>query len=52
MVLLIVRGLLRRPSLAGTPTVTFCSLHIHNVIFYGGYTGTWSSTTLTSLGVT
>ena len=30
MVLLIVRGLLRRPSLSGTPTVTFCSVHIHN----------------------
>ena len=32
MVLLIVRALLRRPSLAGTPTVTFCSVHIHNVV--------------------
>ena len=32
MVLLIVRGLLRRPSLSGTPTVTFCSAHIHNVV--------------------
>ena len=32
MVLLIVRGLLRRPSLAGTPTVTCCSIHIHNVV--------------------
>ena len=32
MVLLIVRGLLRRPSLTGTPTVTFCSVHIHNVV--------------------
>ena len=31
MALLIVRGLLRRPSLSGTPTVTFCSVHIHNV---------------------
>ena len=31
MVLPIVRGLLRRPSLSGTPTVTFCSVHIHNV---------------------
>ena len=30
MVLLIVRALLRRPSLSGTPTVTFCSVHIHN----------------------
>ena len=28
MVLLIVRGLLRRPSLSGSPTVTFCSVHI------------------------
>ena len=32
MVLLIVRCLLRRPSLSGTPTVTFCSVHIHNVV--------------------
>ena len=32
MVLLIVQGLLRRPSLSGTPTVTFCSVHIHNVV--------------------
>ena len=31
MVLPIVRGLLRR-SLSGTPTVTFCSVHIHNVV--------------------
>ena len=31
-VLLIVRGLLRRPSLSGTPTVTCCSVHIHNVV--------------------
>ena len=30
--LLIVRALLRRPSLSGTPTVTFCSVHIHNVV--------------------
>ena len=30
MVLLIVRGLLRQPS--GTPTVTFCSVHIHNFV--------------------
>ena len=30
MVLLIVRGLLRHPSLLGTPTVTFCS--VHNVV--------------------
>ena len=27
--LLIVRGLLRRLSLSGTPAVTFCSVHIH-----------------------
>ena len=26
------RALLRRPSLSGTPTVTFCSVHIHNVV--------------------
>ena len=32
MVLLIVRGLLRRPSLSGSPTVTFCSVHIHNIV--------------------
>ena len=32
MVLLIVRALLRRPSLSSTPTVTFCSVHIHNVV--------------------
>ena len=32
MVALVVRGLLRRPSLSGTPTVTFCSVHIHNVV--------------------
>ena len=32
MVLLIVRALLRRPSLSGTHTVTFCSVHIHNVV--------------------
>ena len=32
MVLLIVRGLLRRPSLSGSPTVTFCSVYIHNVV--------------------
>ena len=32
MVLLIVRGLLRRPSLSGSPTVTICSVHIHNVV--------------------
>ena len=32
MVLLNVRGLLRRPSLSGTLTVTFCPVHIHNVL--------------------
>ena len=32
MVLLIVRALLRRPSLSGTPTVTSCPVHIHNVV--------------------
>ena len=32
MVTLIVRGLMRRPSLSGTPTVTFCSVHIDNVV--------------------
>ena len=32
MVLLIVRALLRRLSLAGTPTVTYCSVHINNVV--------------------
>ena len=26
------RGLLRRPSFSGTPTVTFCCVHIHNVV--------------------
>ena len=26
------QGLLRRPSLSGTPTVTLCSVHIHNVV--------------------
>ena len=30
MVLLVDRGVLRRPSLSGTPTVTFWSVHIHN----------------------
>ena len=32
MVPLIVRALLRRPSLSKTSTVTFCSVHIHNVV--------------------
>ena len=31
-VLLVVRGIVRRPSLSGTPTVTFCFVHIHNVV--------------------
>ena len=31
-VLLVVRGLLRRPSLSGSPTVTLCSVHIHKVV--------------------
>ena len=29
---LVVRGLLRHPSLSGSPTVTFCSVHVHNVV--------------------
>ena len=29
---LIVRRLLRRTSISGIPTVTFCSVHIHNVV--------------------
>ena len=32
MVSLIDRGLLRRPPLSGSPTVTFRSVHIHNVV--------------------
>ena len=32
MVLLTVRGLLRRPSHSGSPAVTFCSVHIHNIV--------------------
>ena len=32
MVVLVARGLLRRPSLSVSPTVTFCSVHIHNVV--------------------
>ena len=60
MVLLIVRVLLRR-SLSGTPTVTFCSVHISDVVAknvtlplttHGDYMGTCSSTTWTSLGPT
>ena len=49
MVLLIVRALLRRPSLSGTPTVTFCSYTFmmsllrrvtHPLIYFSGFTGT------------
>ena len=32
MAALVVRGLLRRPPLSGSPTVTFCSVHVHNVV--------------------
>ena len=32
MAALVVRGLLRRPSLSGSPTVTFCSVHVHNKV--------------------
>ena len=32
MAALVVRGLLRRPSLSGIPTVTFCSVHVRNVV--------------------
>ena len=32
MVVLVVRGLLRRPSLSRSPTVTLCSVHVHNVV--------------------
>ena len=32
VVLLIVRGLLRRPSLLATPAVTFCSVYIHSIV--------------------
>ena len=32
MILLIVRGFLKRPCITGSPTVTFCSVHIHNVV--------------------
>ena len=31
-VALVVRGLLQRPSVADSPTVTFCSVHIHNIV--------------------
>ena len=59
MAALVVRRLLRRPSLYGTPTVTFCSVHIHNVVakkrdastdLPDVFTLTWFSTTSTSLG--
>ena len=29
---LIVRGLLRRPPTGATPTLTLCSVHLHNVV--------------------
>ena len=32
MAALVVRGLLRGPSLSGTPAVTFCSVRIHTVV--------------------
>ena len=32
MVVFVVRGLLRRPSFSGSPTVTLCSVHLHNVV--------------------
>ena len=32
IILLIVRGFLRRPSLSGSPTVTLCSVHIRGVV--------------------
>ena len=32
MTALVVRGLLRRPSRSGSPTVTFCSVHVHNIV--------------------
>ena len=32
LVALVVRGLLWRPSVADSPTVTFCSVHIHNKV--------------------
>ena len=32
MILLFVRGLLKSPSVTDSPTVTFCSVHIHNVV--------------------
>ena len=32
MAALVARGLLRRPSLSGTSTVTFCSVHLHSAV--------------------
>ena len=32
MAALVILGLLRRPSLFGTPTVIFCSVHIRKVV--------------------
>ena len=62
MVLLIVRGLLRRPSLSGSPTVTFCSVHIHTMSWlrnvmhllssFSAFMDFCGSTTSTSLVVT
>ena len=55
---ILVRGLLRRPSLSSTPAVTFCSVHIHNVvamrpqIYHDAHMGTFTSTTSTLLAVT
>ena len=31
-VVFVVRGLSRRPSLSGSPTVTFCCVHLHNLV--------------------
>ena len=62
MILLIVRGLLRRPSLSGSPTVTFCSVHtfttswlrnaMHLLSFSSSFMQKCGSTTSTSLVVT
>ena len=58
MILLIVRGLLRRPSLTGSPTAryTFTMLWLRNVmlllIFFSAYMDICESTMLTSLVVT
>ena len=32
MAALVVRGLLRHPSLSDSPTVTFCSVHVNNMV--------------------